>query len=384
MGFFGIFSKKKHNPPISSARSLFSGNTPFIQEVLDKTLSIEEILNSFDYSEATRQKVVRFSRFMYQRNEFARGIIDKYVGKIISNGFVLESCPNEKILTDLGIKSEDITEAMFDIEAVFSVWKDSVQNISVRKKWNLSEISRIAERESLVLGDVLIFVQIEKNGFPVIELIGGNRIVTPPGASDNVVYGVELDETGAETAYYVLTLNNEYERIPAYSKTTGRRQAWLLRASDGTCESVRGMPFLEVIIRSLHRIESSYKSEQAAMDINAKLALARHRGQEQSAFDDEGKKALAKIFGKTLDDKTGAVTNAPKKDFIDREQTGFIIANLEHDEKIESFDTKRPNLDVPQFIMDVVKTSTRAIGIPPEVFLMEYNTSYSASTNAKR
>jgi len=387
MAIFDFFRKKETKqsesillPRANSGQNYFD-ETAFLNGRAAYSDIVEKILGG---GELSRQTSIRLSKYLYRTNEFAQGMIDRYIGKVINNGLMLEACPNENILSKFGINSESITEAIFDIEAFFSVWKDNAEIVSQRKRWTFGELQRVAMREALIKGDCLIVSSVGTDGFPRIDIIGGDRIKSPK-YSPNIIDGIELDENGAEVKYFVENGKGGFQEISAYGKNTNRRVAWLLRANDTTSESLRGEPFVSVIIRTLHELNESLASEQAAMRINSQVVLTHKRGKEQSKFDnDTGEKleVLNRWRKSQVEPKSEPLTNSNQIS-ISEPKKGFILTGMENSEEIDSFDTKRPNLDVPAFIIESLKSACRAKGFPPEVFLMEYNTSYSASTNAR-
>ncbi|MCL1946797.1 MAG: phage portal protein [Chitinivibrionia bacterium] len=373
---------KKNNKKYS--KTLLSGILELLQA--NGRVSLQNILEKGIFAEINRENSIKLSKYLYKTNEYAQGIVDRYVGKIVNTGFTCSPMPERTILNEIEQKIIDL--AADKIEAIFKVWQNTPEKVSYRKKWNFGELQRITLRESLILGDVLIVVLKDKKGFPCVEIIGGDRVKNTINSSKNCVCGVEVDEnTGEELGYWVIKDDGESGYVEAYGKS-GRRQSWLLKANDSTAESVRGVPFLEVIMRSLHELDDSLAAEQRAMLINSLLVLTHTRAAEQSAADNVTAEKLIENLGKftkkTISDEPNGQPKTDGNNFtITEPRKGFVLANMGAGEDVKSHDSKRPNLDVANFIMECVKTASRAKGIPPEVFLMEYNTSYSASTAAK-
>ena len=71
--------------------------------------------------------------------------------------------------------------------------------------------------------------------------------------------------------------------------------------------------------------------------------------------------------------------NVPGKQ---RMSGGTIINELAFGEKPHSFDTKRPNVNFKDFKKTILQDIAFCVGIPPEVFMLQFENSFSASRQA--
>jgi lambda family phage portal protein len=203
----------------------------------------------------------------------------------------------------------------------------------------------------------------------------GINPMTPNAAGNWLVEGIEVDTSGKEIAFSVRDpwdiTRTKHTRIPV-NGPSGRRFV-LHPGNYELVGQVRGVSILAPIIHDLLKIGDYKVAELESALINAIIAGYEVAGDsgKASGFGEGVKKASDANSGGTQ--PAGGISNAK----IDK--PGFWISRIPKGGKIESFDTKRPNVNFGDFVKAVMRSLAAALSIPIEVLEMTFNANYSAS-----
>jgi len=337
-------------------------------------------------------KLLQFRSIQLLReNLYANALFTRLETKVINKGLTLNSAPIFEILgPEFNLTDEELRTWSRNVEARFLAWSRDKEYISWNKQYDFSKIQRLAYHTGHLSGDVLVINTLNKSGLPVIKLVDGFYVSNPidrPKKGHKIVRGVELDMKGREVAYWVEKGGNPdfinqkqlggssllgHVRVQAFARGEKRRRAWLVKLTQQRIDDVRGMPLLAIMLQNLNEAGKYMDSEQRAALVNSYLAMTRNRDPKQGAGATGFRKRGA------IDVQQKETKNAGNVQF-EQQQPGLFLANLAQNEKVDSFDTKRPNLNFVPFMEAVLKPMAYASEIPPEIFFMEYGNNFSAS-----
>jgi capsid protein len=208
----------------------------------------------------------------------------------------------------------------------------------------------------------------------------GNADITAARARGNVVKcGIELTQEGEEIAVFLcedpIKSPSLTTRIPFFG-TDGRRFV-IHTALIDSVGCVRGTPSIAPYVHELQKITDASVSELEAMVVNSLFAV-QHITEAGSAKGSNPAKALAEARARV----SGSTYN--EQDDLGKGLSNFpgLMVNPASGNKLESFDTKRPNLNVNEFIRNVFKSIAAAEGVGIAIADMEHNASYSAARGA--
>jgi capsid protein len=215
--------------------------------------------------------------------------------------------------------------------------------------------------------------------------------VCQPGASEQaaakargntICEGIEITSEGREIAIYVtedpLLKPMAYIRIPFWSDDGKRRFVAHPKITDKPGQ-VRGVPLLANVLHELTKITDGKVAELEAMVLNALFAVWKKPSDKAPTG-----AAPGGIGRPTLNQSpsVGApirVDNSGNTQFL---RPGVMFPNLRAGETLESFDTKRPNINVTEFMDRIMTNVAASKGLSFEMYQIKYNTSWVAARAA--
>lgn len=335
-------------------------------------------INGIDYF-----RLRRMSRQLFTENMYAAAVEGRLNTNIINEGLKLQSNPS-KIVTNF----DDAAHVAWT-EKTEELWKlwSSDKSVDVEEKHTLAGLQKVLFQECFVEGDVLVVIKMDEKTFtPKIKLIPGRNVQSGANSNDiaangnRVIHGVEIDKSGRHVAYHViedneLGINFKAKRIMAKGRTSSRTSAYLHYYTPPPVGKTRGFPVLMRILQALAQIGRYSAFELKAAEVNAHLAMYIEKTKNVPGTNPVGGATL-KTAGE------GPIQEV--KDDIGRQRlhAGTIINQLAFGEVPHSFDTKRPNINFAGFKKSILQDIALSLGIPPEVFLLMFENSFSASRQA--
>jgi len=320
---------------------------------------------------------------LFEQNLYARGLVRRLVTNEINVGLHLECDPEEKIL---GLQEDALSEWSEDVENRFKLYADSPYLCDFYERETFGQQQAAARREAIVAGDVLcVPVQNPANGLPRCRLVSGACVQTPPNllrSSKRVVDGVELDEQGRHTAFWIrqenyATGDTEYRRLPAWGEKSGRRLAWLYYGLDHRLGEVRGKPLLGIVLQSLKEIDRYRDSTQRKAVINSMLAMFVKKG--------EAKKGSSPVTGGAVRRSVESVTSSDgtQRRFRSAEMIpGWVIEELQQGEEPVAFPSHGTDEKFGDFEEAIIQAVAWCHEMPPEILRLAFSNNYSASQAA--
>lgn len=302
----------------------------------------------------------------YNRNSLATALIDVLTVNVVGPGLKpFISLDNVDGIENPNEKENEITKK-------FNRWA-STRKSDYHHQTSWYDQQRQAYLSRLLVGGIFSLQRIEDREFS-IQLVEYFRargqfdlwgFLKPSSATaDGVVY----DNRGREVRY-----NFDAGTHPVNVRAAdGRRQA-LHYYKQNRPGQLRGYPVLTPVIHDLKDLDQ-YKD----YEIKAAVVAASFTVFVKSARQDpigSGKGVLAAKYG----------TNSEPDDFddeIDYALAPGAIHQLLPGEEIDVADAKRPNQNFKAFYDTVVRDLSSAVGVPMEILLKHFNTSFTAARAA--
>lgn len=219
-----------------------------------------------------------------------------------------------------------------------------------------------------------------------VQLVEADRITTPPSraSSDRVRGGVEIDADGRPVAYWVANdhpgeirfgraaigpLGTEFTRVRSFDRETGQRLT-LHHAIRLRTGQRRGVPILAPVMERLKQYDRFTEAELAAAVLTAFFAVFT-KSQEGLP-----------LPGETDSGEPNAETGDPYRDADTFEIGPWMGVGLPDGTDVTFADPKRPNEKAESFLTMAGKEIGAAIGMPWELLVKHFQSSYSAARAA--
>jgi capsid protein len=335
---------------------------------------------------------------LFIENSYFAGIIKRMLRNEIFTGMYPESTPIS------GVIWPDLSEEEREAEAVkysemmstaFSLYGNDYGIFDYKQQHTFGEFQNQVRLESILCGDGIIVSRVnQQSGLPCWQFINGNHIKTPPeyniAEGHEIKHGVELDRQGRHAAYWIEEFDRNgdgftYTRIPVWGKKSKRQISWMVYGGEKLLDHTRGTPLLANCLFMLKDLDRYRDAEVRAAVINSILPLFIKRTATSKGGTNPVSGFLERKAGANprpevkIDGKSITEANAP---LIGMNAPGLIMDRLEAGEEPESFQTNRPNVNFGKFEEIIVSAICWQNEIPPEIVLMRFNTSYSASRQA--
>ncbi|MBQ2617753.1 MAG: phage portal protein [Synergistaceae bacterium] len=306
-----------------------------------------------------------------------RGAVERVVLNALGPGLRL----NVRIdPTRLGMTEGEAGEFASEVEARFDYWASS-READYSRELTFYELQVLALRSILLDGECLMLMPTRGRRL-CVQLLESERLCSPLGyAGVNVLdEGVEVDVlTGSPIAYWVTNRNPnseylrqpriEYTRIPAFLPD-GTRNVYHLFPRERIGQH-RGVPFLAPVIEQLKQLGRYTDAELMAAVVSGVFAIFfEHEPREDGVY---GEEDYASDSGVGEDPLAGYPNM--------QEMTGTMM-DLPEGVKATSLSPGRPNQNFGQFVEALVNQVGGALGIPSELLLQRFTSSYSASRGA--
>ncbi len=324
-----------------------------------------------------REDLIDRSRDLERNNTIAGGAIGTTCLSAVGGGLRPHPAIDYKYL---GMSEDQKDEWEAQAKREFLLWGESPL-CDIELTQNFFEKQGLVLRRALGDGDILSLLPRVKRNNPMypyslrLQMIEADRVCNKKRKSngdyeDHRLYdGIEKNKSGAPVRYHICRQhpnayradrNLEWDIIDAYSKETGLRNVLhhfdMLRPGQS-----RGVPWLAPVIELLKTVSTLTEAELTASVITSFLTvlIESEIGEEEKDFIDG--------------------TGNGKDGGDDLELGSGTILDLNPGEKPTIVDPTRPNSAYDPFVTSIFKQIGIGLGIPYEVLMKCFQSSYSAS-----
>lgn len=320
------------------------------------------------------------SRDLIRNAPLAVGAINTSLSNVVGSGLTLQSRIDAEYLG----MSEEEADAWQDLaEREWRLFSES-QECDLSRTLNFKALQSLAYRQTMENGDVFVLTpRIERSGSPYrlkLQIVEADRICNQGRGPDTerLVAGIEKDpETGAPMAYHILNRHPgavkvqrsegySWQVVPAFGARTGLRNVLhlydVLRPGQ-----TRGVPYLAPVIESLKQLDRYTEAELMAAVVAGMFTVFITTDSGDAYFDN--------LSG------LGTETGATSTDDDVKLGTGAVVG-LKKNESITTANPTRPNSAFDPFVKAILQQIGAALGIPFEVLIRHFSSSYSASRAA--
>ena len=316
-------------------------------------------------------------------NEFARILVTRLTEFVVGTGLRLHPQPMRNVLKRL-FKIDVPEDFAKQIQDIWNLLEDD-KNISITKEQNIHALAKSIFYNGFIAGDVLVVKRIVNQNlqYQVINGLSVRSGLSQAKAGNKIIDGVEIDKNEVPVAYYVEQKSGgEPVRIPARDEK-GRLIAWLVPVGIKRLNQTRAYTQLGSIMQKLHKIGDYANAEVMAAQVNAKIALKIEQDKDSSGVNPmKGLPALGRSVKEELTKTAEKVSdNSEVEKFRSRIKKipSALSFFMPKGQKLDSFDTKRPNTNYTNFLDGSMKYIFASNGIPFEVALMVFSNNFSAS-----
>jgi lambda family phage portal protein len=319
------------------------------------------------------------SRDLERNAPVASAVIGTTVAHVVGTGL---ACNPQIDAEFLGLGEEQAQAWEANTKRRFLAWAEST-DCDLARVSNFYGLQDLAFRTALASGDAFVVTpRVARAGRApqlALQLIEADRVSTPADrrTAQNISDGVEYDETTGEAiAYHICNRHpndfaagsaRKWTRVAARGDNTGRRNVLhLYRPLRPGLK--RGVPILAPVIEPLKQLARYTEAELHAAVASGLYAL----------FVTMDPKAFDEMFEE--DAKRTIVDRAGK--WSGEIESGSKAVNLLPGESVVSHNPGRPNAQFDPFVQACIRQIGMAIGIPYEVLVMHYQSSYSAARGA--
>lgn len=328
----------------------------------------------------------------YLTNESVQTIVNKLIVWTIGRGLKPDYNPNVVVLKSEGIQitPEQVQGISELIEARFCLYKESKYS-SYSGMMNLSHAESVCYRNSKNGGDTLVVLRYINN-MVKFELIDGCHVISPMGGDDwnprelgngnRIMNGVEMNDRGEHVAYHIRDAKLKYHRIEAKSKTTGLTVAFLVGGLEYRLDNSRCIPALSGLFEVLATMDRYKSATIATAEEQAKIVYQIKHGATST-----GENPLIQQITQARDTAkndgtvpvSADITAMADKVAVSTEKQ--VINNVP-DSEVMPINKNQNELYFKDFYSTFFDLVCAAIGMPPNVAMSKYDTSFSSARAA--
>jgi capsid protein len=325
-------------------------------------------------------------RQLFVENTYFNGIIKRILRNEIFTGMLPEPTPIGSVLwpgTEEGEQEQEAAKYSDVMRESFSLYANDYDVFDYKKQLTFGEFQEAVRQEAMICGDAVVVSRINhQTGLPSWDIISGNNIKTPLEYTirkgNAITHGVERDSLGRHVAYWVEEFkdnNFTFTRIPVFGEKSGRQISWMVYGGNKLLNEVRGTPLLATALYMLRDLDRYRDAELRAAVIGSIIPFFI----EKSPTTMPGGGVLN---GKLLEKIKGTEQEKSLPSQVDM-VPGMIIDNLKPGEKVTAFNPTHPNINFKTFEETIISAICwGCLEIPPEIGVLKFSTSYSASRQA--
>lgn len=358
--------------------------------------AIEDIDNN---NRTLRQR----ARMLYMSGSVGTSAINSMRTKIVGTGLTLETSIDAEFL---GLREDSAVSWQKKTEAEFKLWAGR-KNCDALGTSSFNAIQQLVLKSWLMSGDCFVVL---KSADPTplnpyslrLHVIEADRVCTPtwarggvissladtegivpedkPGAGRRIHDGVEVDENGLVTAYYIcdrypdsalVSGDTKWVRIEAVGEKTGMPNVLHIMESERP-DQYRGVPLLTPVIEACLQLRRYTESELMSALVQSFFTawIETETDKTEFPFNDVGPT-----------EGSGREEDARNSENEYQMGPGTVV-HLDPGEKVQFGSPQIPTAGFDTFVKTISRSIGAALEIPYEVLLKEFTSSYSASRGA--
>jgi capsid protein len=312
------------------------------------------------------------------KSVFAQGALNQTNVLTVNTGLRLQSMPSKFALK---CETEECNAYALQIESWFDLVRRQ-KTCSFDETMNFDELSILARWSWDIFGEYFAVLRYNGPGIsPVtVQLINPLLVKTPPNVGNKVIKdGIEFSGKKPVAFWIEESVENatkkgglKYHRIPFKGQKSGLTVG-VHQFEARVAGTFRGTPKLSAVFHELERIQAALRYEIDSMATNASIAMAIQR--KSTVTNPKKFKSIVGAGG----DLRVPYDEQLEASSVKTDRGGIIIQSGEPGEEFKELDTKRPNINMSEFVSNMVKFIGPAIGISQELWLMLFGRAYSAS-----
>lgn len=335
---------------------------------------------------------------MYINSPIGAGAINSSRSNVIGAGLRLSPKPDYRLL---GITAEQAKEWQRNTIREFNLWAGS-KTCDLYRKNSFYDMQDIAYLSYLLDGDAWAAVKYRKplpnNPYCLrVQLFEASRVCNPntmntgniadwvvethnPDNGNRIISGVEIDNDGAVVAYWIASrvpfdLTNPantliWKRVEAFGKRTGRPNV-LQISHEERPEQYRGVSYIAPAIEVLKQVSRYTSAELTAAIIKSYFTLFFTSGTGTT-------NNLGDVLGETY----GPHEKVTPEDLDDIDVGPGTMNLLPEGIDVKAIDGSRNLSTFEPFVNTLICQIGASLGIPSEVLLSRFQSSYSAARGA--
>jgi lambda family phage portal protein len=320
-------------------------------------------------------KIRERSRDAVRNQPLAKSVIKTMADNVISTGLSFQSTVDQDILNIDDTQKEKLEK---QIETHWSCWADSEQ-ADITGINNYQRMQKLVYKSYLENGDAFVLFtktrSKKRDCNLVLQMIEADRITNEHDSNDtkSLTAGIHKDRFGKHFKYDVasrLLINtiqdNEartWRKINKFDKSG--RTSMIHVFNQERFEQTRGIPFLATVLETVYKISKLQESELTSAMIESLFTVFVKSQDGQASIDPYN----------TIKQKRQDLP-------ADCELGSGSIIQLPDDVDITVADPKRPNSKFESFFYAMIKIIGSETGIPFEIILKQFSSSFSASKAA--
>ncbi len=321
------------------------------------------------------------SRIALWQSDPAKELVTRFSDLVVGSHLRPESMPAWRVV-DSGnrITTEARSEWTKNTESRYLLWGKS-QEVDYTKHKNLFQLEQQYITALLRDGEyfeVYRYVNNSRKNPLTIQYICPEDVRTPTGSrvtDGNIEHnGIEYNAKNQPVAYHIYNHNTcKTVRVPRMGSRSGRVFVNHVKLGD----KLRGIPFLADSVSTITKLGDWSALELQAAIVNALFAVWISPPEEEN-----GQSTIGGGVGKKSDPVQS--TNVSNQFWQDIDTTnyqegGIVVDQLPAGHSIESFDTKRPNLNFDKFYSAIKRDLAASKGMSLSVLDFNFDASYSSA-----
>lgn len=324
----------------------------------------------------------RLSRVAHGDSPVAQSFVSTINTLTVGHGLEPESQPIWDLIPGGATTSvEARSEWTKKVEARYKLWAKK-KTISYAQDMNRYQQEQINFEDLLIDGEyfeLYRYSNVTKRNPLTIQRIRPEDVRTPSGSmalqGNTEDQGIEYDQKGIAVAYHIYD-HNTLKTVRVLTKGTRSGRVFVNHVKLGG--NRRGVGILANMITELMKLGDYEVLELQAAVVNALYAV--WVGVDVNA--DESVPVLSGGIGDEAQQTTESITTEQwmqNRKELNYNQGGLELDVLPAGHKVQSFDTKRPNVNFGNFTDQVIKNLSSAKNMPISVIQKQFQNSYSAS-----